>query len=84
MSCRLNYEEKERFKKALVSAISIPFIDDIEDYVVESIWAYAKNLSNLDPFYNTRSKQLFDVTDKCNSIGWSVKSLQWAFNPGCL
>ena len=78
----LSDKEKARFKKALVSAIAIPFIDDIEDYIVESIWAYAKNVPNLDPFYNTRSKQLFDVTDERRAIGWSVKSLQWEINPG--
>jgi hypothetical protein len=75
--------EKNRFHKALAAAIAIPFIDDIEDYVVESIWAYAKDIHNADPFFNIRSKNLFDVTDKQNGIGWSVKSLQRAFYPGC-
>jgi hypothetical protein len=83
VSYSLRNDEKERFHKALVSAIAVPFIDDIEDYVVESIWAYTKNISNVDPFFNTRSKRLFDITDSTKGIGWSVKSLQWEFQPGC-
>ena len=83
MSYVLTAGEKERFRKALIAAIAIPFIDDIEDYIVESIWAYTKNVHSPDPFFNIRSKKLFDVTDDNHGIGWSVKSLQWAFNPGC-
>jgi hypothetical protein len=79
----ISTDVQERFRKALVSAIAIPFIDDIEDYIVESIWAYTKGVPNEDPFYSIRSKRLFDVTDNSNGIGWSVKSLQWAFSPGC-
>jgi hypothetical protein len=75
--------EKERFTKALTAAISIPFIDDIEDFIVESIWAHAKGLENIDPLFNIRSKRLYDVVDTSNRIGWSVKSVQWAFRPGC-
>jgi len=84
MSYTLNNDEKERFKKALISAIAIPFIDDIEDYIVESIWAYSKGVFITDPFNNIRPKRLFDVTDSQRGIGWSVKSLQWPFSPGCI
>ena len=83
MSYFLTDEEKERFRNALIAAIAVPFIDDIEDYIVESIWAYAKNIIIPDPFFNVRSKKLFDVTDNCRYIGWSVKSLQWEFTLGC-
>ena len=83
MNYVLTDDEKERFLKALTAAIAVPFIDDIEDYIAESIWAHAKNVRNPDPFFNIRSKRLFDVTDDERGIGWSVKSLQWAFNPGC-
>lgn len=77
-----NYE-LIRFKKALLTSISIPFIDDIEDFIVEAIWEYTKNIDGPDPFYNIRSKKLYDVVDINNKIGWSVKSLQWNFYPGC-
>jgi hypothetical protein len=79
----LSENEKHRFRKALTAAISIPFIDDIEDYIVESIWAFTKEVDSPDPFFNIRSKRLFDVTDDERGIGWSVKSLQWAFYPEC-
>jgi hypothetical protein len=79
----LSENEKERLRKALVAAIAVPFIDDIEDYIVESIWAYTKNIQIVDPFFNIRSKKLFDVTDRQRGIGWSIKSLQWEFIPGC-
>lgn len=83
MNYSLNNTEKERFVRALSAAISIPFIDDIEDFIVESIWAYAKGVENPDPLFNIRSKRLYDVVDNQNRIGWSVKSVQWAFKPGC-
>jgi hypothetical protein len=83
----LNYTlsdvEKECFKSALTAAVSVPFIDSIEDYVVESIWAHVKGIVNPDPFFNIRSKKLYDVVDKPNHIGWSVKSVQWPFTHGC-
>ena len=36
----LTKEELNRLKSGLIAAIAIPFIDDIEDYIVESIWEY--------------------------------------------
>lgn len=78
----LTDQEKARFTNALTAAISVPFIDDIEDFIVESIWAYSKGVENLDPFFNIRSKKLYDVADSTHRIGWSVKSVQWAFRPG--
>ena len=84
MSYYLDNDEKVRFNKALVSAIAVPFIDDIEDNIAESIWAHTKNVPITDPFFNIRPKKLFDVVDKENEIGWSVKSLQWDFSPGCV
>lgn len=69
----------ERMEKGLKSAIAIPFIDDIEDYIVEAILEYAKEIDGVDPFTNIRSKRLYDVVDVATKTGYSVKSLKWAF-----
>lgn len=79
----LTDEELGRLTSALKTAIAIPFIDDIEDYIVEAIWEHAKNIEGIDPFYNIRSKKLYDVVDEKTHIGWSVKSIQWAFYNEC-
>lgn len=79
----LSNEEIKRFTNALKAAIAIPFIDDVEDYIVEAIWEHTKNIAGIDPFYNIRSKKLYDVVDKTHHIGWSIKSLQWAFFDKC-
>lgn len=71
-----------RIKNGLKAAISIPFIDDIEDYIVEAILEYAKEIQGIDPFTNIRSKRLYDVVDRKTKIGYSVKSLKWAFRAG--
>lgn len=83
MEYQLTQNELERFENALTVAMSIPFIDDIEDYILEAIWEYSKDIQGIDPFYNIRSKKLYDVVDTRTKIGWSVKSLQWAFYDGC-
>lgn len=69
----------ERIEKGLKVAIAIPFIDDIEDYIVEAILEYAKEIDGIDPFTNIRSKRLYDVVDIATKTGYSVKSLKWAF-----
>lgn len=69
----------ERIEKGLKAAISVPFIDDIEDYIVEAILEYTKEIDGIDPFTNTRSKRLYDVVDTATKTGYSVKSLKWAF-----
>ena len=79
----LSPEELERMEDGLKTTISIPFIDDIEDYIVEAIWEYAKSIDGVDPLFNIRSKKLYDVVDTRTHCGWSVKSLQWAFYEGC-
>lgn len=79
----LTPRELARFIKAMRVAMAIPFIDDIEDFVVEAIWQYSKNIDGLDPLYNIRSKDLYDVVDTRRGIGWSVKSVQWSFHPEC-
>lgn len=79
MQYYLNETELARMKNGLKATISIPFIDDIEDYVVEALLEYTRSIEGIDPFTNTRSKRLYDVVDSKTQIGYSVKSLKWAF-----
>lgn len=82
----LSEEEIQRLKAGLQAAFSIPFIDDVEDYVWEAVFAYCKNIPLVDPLFNTRTKQLFDIFDSRNptgNIGWSAKTLLWNLTPGC-
>lgn len=83
MQYYLSENELSRIKSALKTAIAIPFIDDIEDYILEAIWEYTKNINGTDPFYHTRSKKLYDVVDTYSHTGWSVKSIQWSFYDLC-
>ncbi len=50
----LTPDELTRMKKGLQVAMSIPFIDDIEDYILEAIWEYAKSIDGIDPFFNKK------------------------------
>ena len=79
MQYLLSDEELLKMKNGVQTALGIPFIDAIEDYILEAIWEYAKDIPGIDPFYNIRSKRLFDVVDETKKIGWSIKSLQWNF-----
>lgn len=79
----LTAEELKRMKDGLRATIAIPFIDDIEDYIVEALWEYTKDIDGIDPLFNIRSKKLYDVVDSKTKRGWSIKSLQWAFYEGC-
>lgn len=79
MQYYLTKEQLNRMEKGLKAAIAIPFIDDIEDYVVEAILKYTKEIDGVDPFTNKRSKRLYDVVDSPTSVGYSVKSLKWDF-----
>ncbi len=81
MTYTFSAEQRQRLINGLQAATAIPFIDDIEDFVVESILAYAKDIDIPDPFFETRSKRLFDVVDTNQRVGWSVKSLQCPFTP---
>lgn len=75
----LTNDELSRIEQGLKAVIAIPFIDDIEDYIVEALLEYTRNIEGIDPFNNTRSKRLYDVVDTRTQIGYSVKSLKWAF-----
>ncbi|NJN94495.1 MAG: hypothetical protein HC875_10575 [Anaerolineales bacterium] len=72
----LNDEEKKRLAEGIRAAFAVPFIDDVEDFIWEAIFAYAKGIETTDPLNNIRSKRLFDVIDKEHKIGWSVKAAQ--------
>ena len=72
----LNDKEKQRLVEAIRAVYAIPFVDDIEDYIWEAIFTYAKDIPSVDPLTNTRSKNLFDVVDKKSKIGWSIKAAQ--------
>lgn len=74
----LTDEEKKRLIEAIRATYTIPFIDDVEDYIWEAIFAYSKGISTVDPLTNTRSKNLFDVVDEERKIGWSIKAVQRA------
>lgn len=83
MQYYLTNDELSKMESGLKVAMAIPFIDDIEDYILEAIWEYSKNINGIDPFYNIRSKKLYDVVDTNTNIGWSIKSLQWSFYDNC-
>ena len=72
----LNDEEKQRLVEAIRAVYAIPFVDDIEDYIWEAIFTYAKDIPSVDPLLHTRSKNLFDVVDRKSNIGWSIKAIQ--------
>lgn len=69
-------EELQRFQDALSVCYAFPFIDGIEDYIVEAVLEYARKIDGPDPVVETRSKKLYDVVDEVRHIGWSVKSIQ--------
>ena len=69
-------EEFQRFNDALVTCYAFPFIDSIEDYIVEAMLEYARCIDGIDPLLAIRSKKLYDVVDEKSHIGWSVKSVQ--------
>lgn len=71
-----------RFFTAMKAVMAFPFIDGIEDFVVESLLAHTLSIKIPDPFFETRSKMLFDVVDHTKRIGWSVKSVLYPFSPG--
>ena len=74
----LNDIEKDRLKKGISAVMALPFVDDLEDFIWEAVFAYTKDVTLVDPFTTIRSKRLFDVIDTEKRIGWSAKALQWA------
>jgi hypothetical protein len=79
---QLSETEKERLAKGITVAYSIPFIDDIEDFIWEAIFAHVRQIPLVDPLTETREKKLFDLVDKKRKIGWSAKALQTNVKPG--
>lgn len=82
MHYNLSEEEQIRLISAIKTVFAIPFIDDLEDFILEAALCYSKQIPIVDPLFNTRSKKLFDVVDNNHSIGWSVKGLQSNVQPG--
>ncbi len=74
MIYRLNSKENKLLQKGLQAAMATFFIDGIEDFVWEAIFAYVKGLKAVDPLNETRVKLLFDVVDTKKRIGWSAKT----------
>ena len=72
----LNDKEKQRLVEAIRAIYTVPFVDDVKDYVWEAIFSYSKDIPSVDPLTNIRSKKLFDVVDKKSKIGWSIKAVQ--------
>lgn len=79
----LTNSQKKRLTDGIRVALAIPFIDDIEDFIWEAIFAYAKDIPIIDPLTNIRSKHLFDVVNERQKIGWSIKAVQRAINLPC-
>jgi hypothetical protein len=72
---QLDESELARIREAIRSIYAIPFIDDIEDYIWEAIFSYARGVPLVDPFNKVRGKKLFDLVDPGRGIGWSAKTL---------
>ncbi len=83
MSYLLTANEKERLKDGIRAAFAVPFIDDVEDFIWEAIFSYAKNIPLSDPLTTIRKKLLFDIVDTKASIGWSAKTILWQIRPHC-
>lgn len=79
---KLTEFQEQRLRNGLSAALSIPFIDSIEDFIWESIFCYTKEIQFADPLMGIRSKKLFDVVDVNKQIGWSAKALQWNMKVG--
>lgn len=79
---QLSENERKRLAEGITVAYSIPFIDDIEDFIWEAIFAHVREIPLVDPLTETREKKLFDLVDKKRRIGWSAKALQTNVQPG--
>ena len=83
MNYHLTVRESSLLRKGLQAAMSTFFVDDIEDFVWEAIFAYSKGLRMADPLNEIRAKLLFDVVDDKKRIGWSAKTgLTTSFDTG--
>jgi hypothetical protein len=74
---------KNALLMGLSATFALPFVNDIEDFIWEAIFAYMKDIPIVDPLTNIRSKRLFDVVDERRKIGWSIKSVQRIINLPC-
>lgn len=69
----LNAGERTRLIEAVKTGLTIPLIDDVEDFIWEAIFAYVKKLA----LPAIRNKRLFDAIDS-KGTGWSLKTLVWS------
>jgi hypothetical protein len=83
MDYELTDNEKESLAKSVNAVLSIPFIDDLEDFIWEAVFCYVKGLPLTDPLVSIRSKRLFDIVSEEKGIGWSAKAVQWPIHPPC-
>jgi len=72
----LDSAEKDRLRRGLEAAFTVPIIDDVEDFVWEAVFHYVKKLRLPDPIAEGRTKQLFDAVAP-DGTGWSLKTLVW-------
>ena len=83
MNYGLTPKESKLLRKGLQAAMATFFVDGIEDFIWEAIFAYVKDLKVLDPLNQTRAKALFDVVNTKKPIGWSAKTgLTTSFDQG--
>lgn len=75
----LNETEIARLKAGIQAVFALPFVDDVEDFIWEAIFAYTKQIELIDPLNHSRSKRLFDVVSQAQ--GWSLKAVQWTIKP---
>lgn len=74
---QLTKAARARLHIAIRIGLSIPFVEDIEDFMWEAVFHYVKSVRLPDPIREGRSKRLFDCVDPKAHRGWSLKSLQW-------
>jgi hypothetical protein len=76
MNDSLQPDQQQKLMQALQAIFALPFVDDVEDFIWEALFAYLKDIPLVDPLKQIRSKKLFDVIDPNHSIGWSLKAIQ--------
>src|ERR1041385_2781611 len=92
-SSTLSPEESQRLSQALTAVWAIPFVEDVNGPLWETIFHYTKGLpipDRLVPVVKTLksgkpsrarqykgTKRLFDAVDDKSQTGWSLKVKEW-------
>jgi hypothetical protein len=63
MNDSLQPDQQQKLMQALQAIFALPFVDDVEDFIWEALFAYLKDIPLVDPLKQIRSKKLFDVID---------------------